>query len=123
MAGGVVLTRDQVRALDRLAIDAYGVPGLVLMENAGRAVADVARDAGPVVRSVAVLCGGGNNGGDGYVAARHLHNAGCAVAVYAATAPAQLAGDAAVNANIVDRMGLAPRVLATEDDVCDAAAE
>src|SRR5579871_4793494 len=65
------LSRHQVRELDRRAIEEYGLPGIVLMENAGRGAADVLVSlgaAGPVV----VCCGKGNNGGDGFVIARHL---------------------------------------------------
>ena len=113
------LTRQQVREVDRLAIEQLGIPGIVLMENAARGAAEavlallgddlaaaaVSPGAGAQARA-AVLCGGGNNGGDGYAIARHLHNAGVAVAVYAAVDTDRLAGDAAVNCRIVRRMGL-----------------
>ena len=109
-----VLTREQVREVDRLAITELGIPGVVLMENAGRRVAEVVlgvlRDGcgfAPQAGRVAVLCGGGNNGGDGYVIARHLHNQGVAVTVFTITDPAGLTGDAAVNYNICEKMGLA----------------
>ena len=77
----MLLSREQVRQLDRRAIDEYGIPALVLMENAGRGVADVLVSLGhpgPVV----ICCGKGNNGGDGLVAARHLVNRGWAVKVF-----------------------------------------
>jgi len=83
------LTRAQVRRVDRLASERYGVPGVVLMENAGRHAAEAVLwllvERGVPIREarVAVLCGGGNNGGDGYVIARHLHNAGVAVRISA----------------------------------------
>ena len=108
----LTLTRDQVREVDRLAIEVLGMPGVVLMENAGRAVSDmtldllegelhlVAQDA-----NVVILCGGGNNGGDGYVIARHLSNAGVNVTAVAIKDAADLRGDAAVNWAIADRMG------------------
>lgn len=65
------LTRGQVRNVDRVAIERYGLSGLVLMENAGRSVAEwIARNLPP--GDVCILCGKGNNGGDGYVIARHL---------------------------------------------------
>ena len=80
MSAELVLSRAQVRALDRRAIEEYGLPGFVLMENAGRAAADeavrmLASSPGPVL----VLCGPGNNGGDGLVVARTLANRGCVV--------------------------------------------
>ena len=69
----ITVTRDQMREMDRIAIETFGVPGVVLMENAGRAcfeevLALRGRESGPVV----ILAGRGNNGGDGFVVARHL---------------------------------------------------
>jgi NAD(P)H-hydrate epimerase len=71
----------EMRRADQAAVEA-GVPLLVLMENAGRAVAEAARRHYPAAGRIAVLCGKGNNGGDGYVAARHLLELGCEVRVY-----------------------------------------
>ncbi|MBX2850164.1 MAG: NAD(P)H-hydrate epimerase [Phycisphaeraceae bacterium] len=104
----VTLTRAQSREIDRLAMDRLGVPGVVLMENAGINATDVATGMLEAVEGnkVAIVCGGGNNGGDGYVIARHLHNAGRKVVVYNATDPSQLGGDAAVNYGICLRMGV-----------------
>lgn len=99
------LTRDQVRALDRRTIDEYGVPGVVLMENAGRGAADVLIRLG-VHGRVVVCCGKGNNGGDGYVMARHLDNHGIAVGVLHFGEPAELVGEAAVNYQIAKRSGV-----------------
>jgi NAD(P)H-hydrate epimerase len=114
------LSRDQVRRIDQLAIEKYGMPGVVLMENAGRASAEIIlsliRDEltlHPAHARVAVLCGGGNNGGDGYVIARHLHNAGCAVTLFAASDPDKLSGDARINYTIVERMRLPLRIVTT----------
>jgi len=67
-----VLTSGQMRAADRRTIEEVGLPGAVLMENAGAAVARAIRERYPQARRLAVLCGKGNNGGDGFVAARHL---------------------------------------------------
>jgi NAD(P)H-hydrate epimerase len=100
-----ILTRDQCRQVDRRAIDEYGLPGLVLMENAGRGVAErlVALGArGPIV----ICCGRGNNGGDGLVIARHLDLRGVPVRVLLWGRVDDLHGDAAVNARIVRRAGL-----------------
>ncbi len=106
-----ILTRDQVRKIDRLAIESYGVPGVILMENAGRACADEALDmlGRAAGKRVAVFCGKGNNGGDGFVIARHLSNGGADVHIFlAASAEDVLAseGDAAVNLKIVLNMGI-----------------
>jgi NAD(P)H-hydrate epimerase len=96
------LTRDQLRAVDRYAIGVCGVPGVVLMENAGLNAAGAAVD---LLRRefvidedsarVTIVCGGGNNGGDGYVIARHLLGWGLRPAVVAVKAPKELTGDAA----------------------------
>lgn len=114
----LTLTRNQIRNVDRIAINELGIPGVVLMENAGRAVAEetlklLARE--PALLAAAVLCGGGNNGGDGYVIARHLHNAGVHVTVFHAAEPSRSGGDAAVNRTIVEKMGLPCR------DILDSA--
>lgn len=102
------LTREQSRRVDRLAIDRLAIPGIVLMENAGINAADVVTGMLEAVegRKVAIVCGGGNNGGDGLVIARHLVNAGRKVVVYLAADPAGLTGDAATNYNICHRMGV-----------------
>ena len=104
----VTLTRAQCRAIDRLAMERLGIPGVVLMENAGVNATDVATGMLEAIEGnkVAIVCGGGNNGGDGYVIARHLVNAGRKVVVYNVTDPSQLTGDAAVNYGICLRMGL-----------------
>ena len=85
----------EMRAIDRAAIDGLGIPSLQLMTRAGGAVAEAATAlAGPVARFV-VVTGGGNNGGDGWVAARLLHDAGRPVRVVAVVSPEELQGDAA----------------------------
>jgi hydroxyethylthiazole kinase-like uncharacterized protein yjeF len=94
-----VLSVVEARELDRWASDELGLPGLVLMENAGAAAARAALQLrGARSGAVWVLTGGGNNGGDGWVAARHLTLAGVPVHVLAAVAPAALNGDALVMA-------------------------
>jgi NAD(P)H-hydrate epimerase len=123
-----VLTREQVRQVDRLAIVELGIPGVVLMENAGRRAAEVVlgvlRDGcGPEPQAgrVVILCGGGNNGGDGYVIARHLQNQAVAVTVFAITDPARLTGDAAVNYNICEKMGLTVCRIESDEQLHSAA--
>ena len=75
-----MLTREQTRAFDHRAIAEFGIPALVLMENAGRGTVDVLQSLG-VRGPVVVCCGKGNNGGDGLVIARHLANRDVAVQV------------------------------------------
>jgi len=101
------LTRAQVREIDRLAVERYHVPGIVLMENAARAVAHEAVAAlGDCVGEILIVCGGGNNGGDGLAAARHLHNCGGDVTILLATDPAKYSGEALANWRIVEAMNL-----------------
>ena len=113
------LSRAQLALLDRLASEEYGLPIAVLMENAGRSAADevlrLRRDLdarGKSARRVAVLAGPGNNGGDAFVLARHLANAGVAVDVFAAGAE-RAEGEAALMRRAVERMGI--RVEAASD--------
>jgi NAD(P)H-hydrate epimerase len=99
----MLLSREQSRALDRRAIEVLGIPGIVLMENAGRGMAELLLSLGARDR-VVVCCGKGNNGGDGLVIARHLSNAGVTVCVLFIGDPAALPADAHVNYSIVERM-------------------
>src|SRR5688500_11898862 len=99
------LTRSQVREVDRRAIAEYGLSGLVLMENAGRGCADVLCRLGCRV-PVAIVCGSGNNAGDGFVVARHLDLRGIAVKAILLGAPGELRGDAAANYAILERCGI-----------------
>ena len=100
-----VLTRDQVRRVDALAIERYGMSGLVLMENAGRGAVDAMLAFDPSLLSesprsnpqVVILCGKGNNAGDGFVIARHLEIRGVAVRVLLLAPPDKLTGDARAN--------------------------
>ncbi len=85
---------EQVRAMDKYAIDDLGIPGLVLMQRAGMAAFEVLCHTWPKARSIAIVCGGGNNGGDGYVVARHALDARLAVQVFALVPPDRLGGDA-----------------------------
>jgi NAD(P)H-hydrate epimerase len=88
------LSREEVRAIDRRAIEELGIPGLVLMENAGRGTAELLRRLG-INGPVVICCGKGNNGGDGLVIARHLDNWQFPVQVLLFTRAEELTGDAA----------------------------
>ncbi len=104
---GEPLTCRQIRELDILAIEHVGIPGVVLMENAARGAAEFIYAAlvNPARNRVLVLCGPGNNGGDGFAAARHLRNAGVPVTVVTATPRDRARGDAAINLGIYERLG------------------
>jgi NAD(P)H-hydrate epimerase len=93
-----VLSRAQMRAYDKFAVESCHVPGVVLMENAGRGAADVIeRLLGGKGKRVVVVCGGGNNGGDGFVVARHLHARGYEVTSFLAGTAEKVTGDARIN--------------------------
>jgi NAD(P)H-hydrate epimerase len=89
---------EQVRALDRCAIEQYGIPGLTLMERAGAAAFELLRARWPEARSITVLCGTGNNGGDGFVVARLARQAGLTVRLLQLGDSAKLRGDALASA-------------------------
>jgi NAD(P)H-hydrate epimerase len=89
---------EQVRALDRCAIEQHGIPGLTLMERAGAAAFELLRARWPEARSITVLCGTGNNGGDGFVVARLARQAGLTVRLLQLGDSAKLRGDALASA-------------------------
>lgn len=101
------LTRAQVREVDRRAIEEFALPGVVLMENAAINASAVALEMVDYESAgVVIVCGGGNNGGDGLAIARHLHNFGMDVRVVLTVDPATYAGDALINWRVVEKMGL-----------------
>lgn len=107
-----LLWPDQMQALDRRTIETLGIPGATLMETAGRAVADfIAARVGAVGsdRLATVLCGVGNNGGDGFVIARELSDRGYRVHVFVAGPREKIGADAALHLQAVERLGLRPR--------------
>jgi NAD(P)H-hydrate epimerase len=111
----LTLTREQSRLVDRLAAEQFGLCGLVLMENAGRGVADVLCGlgiAGPVV----ICCGKGNNAGDGFVIARHLDLRGHNVRVLLWAEPAELTGDAEVNFRILQKTAVPIQIFGNRHD-------
>ena len=99
------LTRKQSRAVDRIAIDSFAIPGIVLMENAARGVAEILIDQKPQ-SDVLILCGPGNNGGDGFAIARHLaiHQIRSRIGLFGAES--NLSGDAKINFDIARKMRL-----------------
>jgi NAD(P)H-hydrate epimerase len=125
MTRQIVLTRDQVRQIDRIAIEQIGIPGVVLMENAGRHAAQTVLELlpNPAGARVCVLCGPGNNGGDGFVVARHLHNAEVRVTVLLACDAQKITGDARVNYDIAQRMSLPMHAILTPDELAQTQAQ
>jgi len=104
----LILTRQQVRNFDAWAINTAGVPGVVLMENAGRGCAEIvfAELKKCNGTKVCVFCGTGNNGGDGFVIARHLKNVGFTVEIALCGQGSKIKGDAEINYRIARNMGI-----------------
>ena len=90
-----IVSAEEMRSIDRATSERFGVPSLTLMENAGLAVAEHVLANYQSRQRIVILCGKGNNGGDGFVAARHLHARGKSVEVILLADPADLRGDAA----------------------------
>ncbi len=117
------LTAAQSRRVDELAMKELAIPGIVLMENAGINATAVVLDLlaeregiGVGWSRITILCGSGNNGGDGYVIARHLHNWGATVRIVATRPVDTLRGDAAVMARIAVNMDLPITIAGDEDE-------
>ena len=89
-----ILTAEEMGRADQVTSERFGIPSLELMEHAGHAVARFVLRELPFCRRIVVLCGKGNNGGDGFVAARYLAQAGCTVSVLMLGDPGQVQGDA-----------------------------
>jgi len=117
-------TAEQMRECDRLAMESFGISGLVLMENAGRAVVEVlSRRWGPLAgREIPIFAGPGNNGGDALVIARQLHQLGARPWVVLLAEPAKLRGDAAVNLQALKKLPVALEVATTAEDLAGLAA-
>ena len=100
------MTRNEARAFDAWAINTIGVPGVVLMENAGRSCADLIKEKLQNVSNpeVCIFCGTGNNGGDGYVIARHLINSGYGVKIAIFGNQGKIKGDAKTNPDISEQI-------------------
>ncbi len=115
------VTPAQMQAIDRYAIETLGIPGVALMENAGRAVADVVRARLPAGGRVAICCGRGNNGGDGFVVARHLVNHGIPTDVFLVVEGKALRGDAKLQCDIAHAMSIPVTPVETAEGVRDLA--
>jgi ADP-dependent NAD(P)H-hydrate dehydratase / NAD(P)H-hydrate epimerase len=110
-----ILTAAQMAEVDRLTTIRYFIPSILLMENAGRSVADEIEKVCPELRSkrIMIFCGRGNNGGDGFVAARYLALRGAKPSILFFSDPEKLKGDALANWASVRAMGLEIQILPT----------
>jgi hydroxyethylthiazole kinase-like uncharacterized protein yjeF len=103
----VVMSRDEVRTFDAWAINTLGIPGVVLMENAARSCAELIKEKLKNIAKpkVCIFCGTGNNGGDGYVIARHLLNSGFKAVSVLCGGRNKIKGDAKINLDVLEKMG------------------
>jgi len=103
-----ILTSREMKAVDKAAIEELGLPGVVLMENAGLGIVRALKGRFPdlAAERIVVVAGKGNNGGDGYVVARHLFNAGARPEVLLLASVAEVGGDAAINLAVARGMGI-----------------
>lgn len=115
----IVVTSSEMVEIDRVSIEEMQIPGVVLMENAGTGVvAEIERRLGDLAEKQALIfCGKGNNGGDGYVIARHLYNRGAQVAVFLAGKKEMIKGDALTNLKILANMGIAVQEISSVDQI------
>jgi NAD(P)H-hydrate epimerase len=104
----------QIRAVDRIAIQEFGMTGLVLMENAGRGAADAILGTADASQAFAIVCGAGNNGGDGLVIARHLHAHGAFAQVWILGERDRLSPDTATNLAILERTRVPIEILGAD---------
>ncbi len=115
-----IVTAAEMREIDRATSERFGVPSLTLMENAGGAVTHFALERYPDAKRIVVVCGKGNNGGDGFVAARKLREAGREVQVLLLADPSELRGDAA---EMFSKLPIRPTIARSGDDVSSSIAE
>jgi len=116
-------TAHSIKRIDEAAINDCGIPGLILMENAGRGVADEVLKYAALLRrkgrrpSAAIFCGKGNNGGDGMVCARHISNNGIKTRVYIIGGISSIKNDPAVQLNILQKSGIGAVEIKESDDL------
>ncbi|MBU0987619.1 MAG: NAD(P)H-hydrate epimerase, partial [Proteobacteria bacterium] len=103
-----LVTAAEMQQMDRNTIESFGIPGLVLMENAARGATRILLNKfhGLKNKKVGIMAGRGNNGGDGFVMARYLAQKGIPVTVYLLAHKAMVKGDAAANLRFLDPMGI-----------------
>jgi len=118
----IVLTASQMQEMDRVTIEEIGIPGVVLMENAGAGCVQYMseRFSERLPSGVVVVAGPGNNGGDGFVIARRLYHQGISVRLFCLAQREKYKGDALVNLNIVERLGINPEWLLDHEAVSRA---
>jgi len=116
-----VVTPVQMREIDSYTINKVGIPGIVLMENAAVRVTDeILKDYGSLVnKNIVLLAGKGNNGGDAFAIARHLCNKGANTVVFILAAKKDISGDARINLDILENMGVETVEVLEGNDLTD----
>ena len=112
-----ILNAEQMRNIDRRTIERFGVPSIVLMENAALAVVDAIFERYPSSDRIALICGTGANGGDGFAVARHLENRGVVPVIIVVGDRPLIRGDAPINLLVCERLGIPIYDIRTADDV------
>lgn len=115
-----IVTAEQMKSIDRRATERFGVPSIVLMENAAMAVADAMFEQYADAERVALFCGTGQNGGDGFAVARHLENRGVVPIIFVVGDRKRCSGDAATNLTICERLALPMYDVADSESLEDA---
>ena len=118
-----LVTAEQMRRVDKEAIEGRGIPGPELMENAGRGIAKRIRDKilqDPHDKKIVIFCGKGNNGGDGFVVGRYLHEYGASVTIYFPTPAEKLSDDARLNYNRAKELNIEMIGVESPDQLPDA---
>ncbi|MCT4595825.1 MAG: NAD(P)H-hydrate dehydratase [Anaeromicrobium sp.] len=110
-----VVSGEEMKNIDKMAMDKYKIPGVVLMENAGlKVVEEICKSLEKYEKKVVtIVCGTGNNGGDGFVVARHLKNMGIPINLYLLGNPAHIKGDGKINYDIVSKLNIEIGLLTT----------
>ena len=115
-----IVNADEMRNIDRRATERFGVPSVVLMENAATAVVDAIFSHYPDADRAAIFCGIGQNGGDGFAIARHLENRGVVPVLFVVGDRSRYKGDAEINLRVCERLGMPIHDIRSSDDVDEA---
>lgn len=115
-----ILTSEQMQHIDRRAIERFGIPSIVLMENAAIAVVEAIFEHFPNCERAAIVCGTGSNGGDGFAIARHLENRGVVPSLFIVGDRAKIAGDAATNLAVCERLAIPIHAITSADSLDSA---
>lgn len=112
-----VVLNDEMKRIDKMTIEKYGIPGIILMENAGLSVIEEIINEFDTNSGFTIVCGRGNNGGDGFVIARHLSNYGYDVNVFIIGDSKKIQGDALINYEIIKKLDISITEIINHDDI------